>query len=456
MNLIDIVPGLKKASTSKGGEYHGACPFCGDGGKGRDSDRFHLWPEQGTHGTFWCRVCDRAGDAIEFIRLRDGVGFREACERLNIDPPEQQPGSAPRPRGFVPAMTEPPVETWSIKAAGLVEHCHATLLASDEQLLWLALRGIDRALVERYRLGWLDKDRWRERVSWGLADERKTDGYSKKLWLPAGLVIPIIAAGQVVQVRIRRPAPERGPRYYVVPGSSRQPLVTRDADSYVIVESGLDAILLDGIVGDLVGVVALGNDTTKPPADLHDKLCRSLHISVSLDSDTPRRNSVTGKLEIPGAKASRWWLEQYDQAERVPVIGGKDPGEVFQSGGDLRTWVMAGLPPRFHVAPLHNAVTEKVMKEEPPAGDLLYVKQLSDGREISVTNSRRVWKDLTAEGKIVFSENELLRLHQAINGMPEHRKQMAAAIAADLKEIFPGAYIRSGVCGKQGTRNHAG
>ncbi len=445
MNLIELIPGLRKASTTKGGEYHGACPLCGDGGKGRDSDRFHVWPEQGTHGTFWCRVCDKAGDAIEFLRIRDGLSFKEACAQLNIQP--QQPADQ-RPRGFVPSPTAPPVETWSIKAAALVEYCHAALLADDEQLIWLALRGIGRDLVERYRLGWLAKDRWRERTAWGLVAQLKENGTAKKLWLPAGLVIPIFEAGQVVQLRIRRPAPEHGPRYYVVPGSSRQPLVTRSAEAYVIVESGLDAILLDGVAGDLVGVVALGNDTIKPPTDLFETLQRALHISVSLDSDTPRRNSVTGAMEIPGAKASRWWLEQFEQAERVPVVGGKDPGEVFQAGGDLRTWVLAGLPPRFHVAPLPVAGGDAPRPEEElraEAGELEYVKQLADGREITVTNCRQRWSELTEEGKIVFSENELTRLHAALAGMDEERRQRAALIAADIKEVFAGAYIRRGV-----------
>ncbi|BDD88726.1 hypothetical protein [Desulfofustis limnaeus] len=444
MNLIDLIPGLRKASTTKGGEYHGACPLCGDGGKGRDSDRFHVWPAQGTHGTFWCRVCSKAGDAIEFLRLRDGLGYREACAQLDIEP--QRRPALERPSGFVPAPAAAPVETWSIKAAALVERCHAALLANDEQLLWLALRGIDRALVERYRLGWLDKDQWRERRSWGLAAESKPDGSAKKLWFPAGLVIPIFDGGRVVQVRIRRPAPERGPRYYVVPGSSRQPLITRDAEAYVVVESGLDAILLDGVAGDLVGVVALGNDTSKPPVGLWEKLQRSLHISVSLDSDTPRRNEVTGAMDIPGAKASRWWLEQFEQAERVPVIGGKDPGEVFQAGGDLRTWVLAGLPPRFHVAPLPAAGARPERQGQPSdAGELEYVKQLADGREITVTNSRQRWAELTEAGRIVFSENELARLHAAVSGMDEERRQRAALLAADIKEVFAGAYIQRGV-----------
>ena len=59
-----IQPLLK--SSREGGEYHGACPFCGDGGKGPASDRFHIWPRQKEGGTYWCRQCGKAGDLIRF------------------------------------------------------------------------------------------------------------------------------------------------------------------------------------------------------------------------------------------------------------------------------------------------------------------------------------------------------------------------------------------------------
>jgi hypothetical protein len=53
-------------------------------------------------------------------------------------------------------------------------------------------------------------------------------------------------------------------------------------------------------------------------------------------------------MERPGAAGGKWWREQYQQYKRWPVPRGKDAGEAFAAGIDLRMWVMAGLPPAFH------------------------------------------------------------------------------------------------------------
>ena len=75
MNVLSLVEqkGLepRKVSTAKGGEYACACPFPDCGGD-RGSDRFHVWPEQGESGKYWCRRCDRHGDAINLLMELDG------------------------------------------------------------------------------------------------------------------------------------------------------------------------------------------------------------------------------------------------------------------------------------------------------------------------------------------------------------------------------------------------
>lgn len=460
MNLLDLIPGqLTKASVAKGGEYHGPCPLPACGGMG--DDRFHVWPAQGSHGTFWCRICGAAGDAIEFLRLRDSLGYREACEQLGIEARRIDAGGprpAPAVRTFVAASPGLPPQRWREKAGAFVEWCHAALLETPEQLVWLEARGIDRDLVQDYRLGFNPRDTWRERPAWGLEPEQKPDGKNKKLWLPAGLVIPLLdPAGRVLRLRIRRPDPGDGPRYYVVPGSSRQPLVSRRAEAYVIVESELDAILLDGAAGDLAGMVALGNDAAKPTEPLYGWLREALHISVSLDSDQPRVNGATGRREIPGAKASRWWLQQFETAERVPMVGGKDPGEMYGAGVSLRTWVLAGLPPRFHVAdrlrrerlaavaagqPVPEAVAQEAGST---VDDELHLEvDLPDGSTMHVTNSRRVRAELVAAGEAVFSEAELDVLRSALAGMNEDERQRAVQSVAEIKAVFSEAVVSQG------------
>ncbi len=76
LSLIGHDTPLKKIASTGGGEWTGPCPFCG----GRD--RFRVQPER---GRWWCRQCsedDRWGDAIAYLRRRDGIGRGLEAETL--------------------------------------------------------------------------------------------------------------------------------------------------------------------------------------------------------------------------------------------------------------------------------------------------------------------------------------------------------------------------------------
>lgn len=452
MNLVELIGGeYRRCGSKHGGEYSGACPFCGDGGKGKGSDRFHIWPGQGTMGRAWCRICGWNGDAIQFLRERDGIGFKDACVQLGVEAEmlSKQPVRAIVQAGFVPAEVQGPAEKWRDRAGKFAEYCHLQLLGNREQMQWLAARGIFAPLVEHYRLGWNPSPAWRERGAWGLEKELKDNGQEKKLWLPMGLVIPLLEDGSVLRLRIRQP--DGDPRYYVVPGSVRTPLVSRPAEGLVVVESELDAIALDGIAGDIAGIIAMGNSTAKPPARLHAILQAALHISVSLDSDKPRQNKTTGRTEIPGGQASRWWLEQYRQAERVPVVGGKDPGDAYAAGVDLRAWVLAGMPPYFQIkagmerpGKIAAAVPPVEAPEAAgPDGEARTIT-LKDGRTFTLTDAQKEWEAVTDAGGVAFSGNELRRLQPVFAGMEPEERSAATSLVMDVKEVFPGAYIKDG------------
>lgn len=57
---------------------------------------FTIFPET---QRWWCFGCRRGGDVIEFVRLLEGIGFREAVERLGGRPSEirQPPHATPQP-----------------------------------------------------------------------------------------------------------------------------------------------------------------------------------------------------------------------------------------------------------------------------------------------------------------------------------------------------------------------
>jgi hypothetical protein len=66
-------------------------------------------------GRFKCFGCGEAGDVIDYIRLRDGLGFREACARLGSGTtvPVTPIGVRPKPRPEKPMLTLGDVATFS-------------------------------------------------------------------------------------------------------------------------------------------------------------------------------------------------------------------------------------------------------------------------------------------------------------------------------------------------------
>ena len=346
MNTLELATkrvALRKASSTNGGEWQGPCPSCGG------TDRFHVWPEQNEgRGGYWCRGCGKIGDNIQFLRDFEGLSFRDACARLNISIPERpssrRPGTPPAARPtFVPEQRIPPEDLWQEKAGKLIAWAEGNLFPLAEApigvLSWLADRGISNESARRYRLGWNPgengNDLFRPRKVWGLPEALKEDGRPRALWIPRGLVIPYIVDGIVYRIRIRRPQGE--PRYYVLPGSSMATmLLGRDRRAFIVIESELDAIACVE-AQSTAGAAALGSVAAKPDFDSYAVLQGSLQILNALDYDAA------------GAKAMEWWEDHFDRCDRWPVPQGKDPGEAFKLGTDLKTWIEAGLPPALTI-----------------------------------------------------------------------------------------------------------
>ncbi|MBI4331653.1 MAG: hypothetical protein HY673_10275 [Chloroflexi bacterium] len=98
-------------------ELSGPCPECG----GRD--RFRVWPEK---GRWWCRGCKKNGDAIQYLREFHGMGYREACQELGIEPQEKREKS-PKPE-WTPKPAGSPSLFWQEKAR--------EVLTRSEEALW--------------------------------------------------------------------------------------------------------------------------------------------------------------------------------------------------------------------------------------------------------------------------------------------------------------------------------
>lgn len=394
MNILDLIQAdggtLKRQATTNGGEYAGACFFCGG------NDRFRVWPET---GRYWCRGCGKAGDSIQYLRERRGLSFIEACAILGHDPGprknETREAKARIEKGVAKSVSEAsrqiaeetghkpesirrairreqektggtlshlsgtdkfrplvlndtekkailkeakaPPELWQEKAGTFLDRAVSCLWSrhGDETRRFLRnVKGITNETIKQAGLGYNQSDINEPRGTWGLDPVIKEDGTEKALWIPKGLVISHIVGGAVHRLRIRRDNPGEGKPYIIVSGSSMAPMAWgQDKTAAVIVESELDGLLLNQEAGDLAGVVAMGSAQAKPDRITHGLLTAAAVILVSLDTDEA------------GAKASwQFWPETYGKkAGRWPTIGGKDPSDAWLNGLDLRAWVVAGI-----------------------------------------------------------------------------------------------------------------
>jgi hypothetical protein len=341
------------------GEIHGLCPIHGEK---NPSFSYNVAKD-----TYHCFSCGASGDLAALWILVNGGGFRDFLRENGIAPgggaSESSKYRAPRVTGARPAPAKPSsrttaaaptqdgvadTELWQQKAAALVDHAEKSLPDQTFVLGWLKKRGITKKTAIGMRLGWLDEERYRHRASWGLKQILKDDGTPKKLWIPSGLVIPLLEsrgddpAPSVRRIRIRRFDVENN-KYIVLPGPAAgcmtYGLPYRAA---VVVENWLDGIMLASQVGDFCAIVALGSASAKPDAALTTVLSECAVILVALDM---------GDEKHAGAKAWLWWKETFPRARRWPVPTGKDAGEAFAAGHSMEVWIRSGLPPAWFSGP---------------------------------------------------------------------------------------------------------
>lgn len=316
--LENILPALKPMSSK---ELAGACPICGG------VDRFRFWPGEGETGRWLCRGCDKHGDGIQLLREVSGLSFKDACRTLKI---ERKIRAHRRPSStasrFTPKASSLPGDSWTRMAANVIDGA----TGNPEAIL---ARGLTPETVQALRLGYQAVDAYYQREAWGLEPAINPEtGRPRKVWIPAGIVLPHFKDGVPVRIKIRRPSGE--PKYVMVPGSSAAPvgLAGETGKPFVIVEGEIDALLLWQEARDIAAVIALGTAKAKPDAETMDLLKAAPAILIALDSDEA------------GATAWAWWRDTFPQAIRWPVpAGSKDPGEAMQAGLSLKAWVEIGL-----------------------------------------------------------------------------------------------------------------
>ena len=369
------------ASRAGGGEYHSPCPLCG----GRD--RFLAFPQQpggalcqkhGLSGTWACpRHCGKGGDLISFLMTVDGLNFSEACAVLGIRPDADagfgkraaRRGYRPLPRpglerasAFAPRVWSLPPLLWRMQATALAREARANLARSPLGLAWLARRGLPPQAALSYGLGWIMAENtrhdciFRQRAAFGLS--LKTDQTGRRVHafsIPRGIAIPVWGEdGLCLRLRVRRRdvdisrAAPQAPKYLLLPQPGEPysaplllPPVAGNADLavWLVVEAELDALAVHWACGGRVGVLSVLSVRGKPDQAAHAALSRAARVLVALDCDQDKPDGGN-----PGAAAWPWWEANYPRARLWPVPVGKDPGEAFALGVDLREWIFAGLP----------------------------------------------------------------------------------------------------------------
>jgi len=126
----------------------GRCPFHADGGR----PNLHVYPES---QRWFCYRCSVGGDAIEFIRRQEHLGFVAACERLVGLPPHPPTPSTEcslkRKRRWDRLTLEEQVVMNT--ACGLYQHA---LWREPRALDYLRERGIPDSVIRRCSLGYAD------------------------------------------------------------------------------------------------------------------------------------------------------------------------------------------------------------------------------------------------------------------------------------------------------------
>lgn len=345
INLLDLigrdVP-LKKAANTGGGEYHGACPFCGG------TDRFAVQP----NGKGWsCRQCTPSWqDAIEYVKRRDGVGFKIAVQTLGMTLDSQPRNkvqrkpvdpNAPRALGEYTALND---TDWQESARIFCGESFDRLWSADGQkaLSYLRGRGITDNVIESAGLGFNPDD---TNATWGLTD----------VWLPRGIVIPWMIDGKFWRVNVRRASGE--PKYQQITGGANA-LYNADA----IVKDGI-AVMVEGEFDCLVlqshvkGITPVATGAMSWGRVLRWVSLLSINQLVVLSFDVDANGA--------GDKAVEWWHERLgDKAIHIAPTA-HDVTDMWREGGDLQQWLEPYTLYEAPTAPLdfHLAEREAVRTE---------------------------------------------------------------------------------------------
>jgi DNA primase len=335
VNLLDIIPSrMTKVASTGGGEYHGACPFCGG------TDRFITQPNQNPP-KWWCRVCDRSGDAIAFMQQYHSISFQEAVERLGLEsqlkgnrqsskpqPPLARPAFTPQiaqkseKADSIPALDN---EEYIEKSAAFADWSWRNLMSGKYEAInrYLEARGIDEVSQDLFMLGFNPQHFER---TWGGVEVK----------LAPGITIPYLDGFEGVprKIKIRRMTEEKKNKYLAVAGGANWLFNSWriKADSIVVMcEGEIDAISI-AIACRHWQVVPVATGSTRGARWLRwPALLAAAHkVFLAFDDDEP------------GEETTKWWANYLPKAKALRPTA-HDINDMLTQGQDIRLWIEKGL-----------------------------------------------------------------------------------------------------------------
>lgn len=322
VDLLQLIGGssqLRRVANTNGGEYAGACPFCG----GRD--RFRAQPNAQPYPRWFCRNCggEHWHSPIDYVMRRDGIQLTDAVRVLTepqVGTPTFKPAPVATPQQKASA---PPAQEWQDKAGAIVAECCEALWsdAGERARNWLTnTRGLSEQTISSWRLGY------------NASDRRVGD-----LFIPRGIVIPCFERGTLWYVKIRL---AKGEKKYTHLKGGHAALYGAgtlfNATYAVVVEGEFDCMVTyqalqeadDPYFRRFVGMCTLGSATN--PIDVgewFDALARVDRFLVCYDADKE------------GERGAAKWSELTKRARRVHVPtlreGDKDLNDYHKAGGRI-------------------------------------------------------------------------------------------------------------------------
>lgn len=333
LSLIARDTKLKKRAGTGGGEYKGACPFCG----GHDRFWVHL-NHQGKGQRWFCRQCSpQGGDAISYIMRRDHLPFKEAAAVLGVSLENVQTDNVRKM-----SVTEKPINDlrtdyecftagWQNAADDFDMYAYGNLWQTDYILEYLTeKRGLTTDTIQVFGLGYNPDDL---EMEWGNAD----------VYMPAGIVIPWHMEGYW-SVRVRRLECKEGQAKYAQAkgaanalyygyGWKSSPIAT--GSTVIMVEGEFDAMATwqaTRMFGAGLKVVATGSSTWARAVRWVSDLSIADHVLLAFDTDEA------------GENAAKWWQWALGKKAIRLTPTQHDPNDMLLSGDDFAAWVRSVLP----------------------------------------------------------------------------------------------------------------